>query len=287
MKSLTTFVLLVCLLGAAVSASCPTFYTGSNQRGDSFELCTSADVPNKFDNNVLSFTVPRGFQVTLHSDKGFAGEFWGAYNPGSYNVPRSFEGKLSSVAVFGSYDSNPKCPVFYSDYGLTGSSFQQCKSGNVPSNFNDVISSFVVPKGFSVTLYSDYNKGGQTKGPYVDNPWNVPASFNDQTSYIEITNYADNSSDGLDDLDCPTFYTNKDQNGRSFELCSSGDVPNRFDNSVSSFAIPPGYTVTLYPGSNFGGDYWGPYTEGYYNSPDGLNDRLSSAKIQKNRRNRD
>ena len=279
-----SLVLLACLL-ASVFAQCPTFYADYNQQGSSFQLCSSNNVPASFNDQVSSFVIPAGYQIRLHGDAGFSGEFWGLYDKGSYNVPTSFNDKLSSVSVFRTQNFEPRCPTFYADLDLQGDSFQLCSSSNnLPSQWNDRISSFVIPEGFSVQLYADNNKGGDLRGPYTEGLYNVPSSFNDQASSVVVNDYKDNNSDNDNspDVRCPTFYTDVNQQGSKFQLCSSSNVPDGFNDKVSSFVIPAGYSVQLFPDYNNGGDQWGPYTEGAYDVAREFNDQLSSVFISRN-----
>ena len=69
--------------------------------------------------------------------------------------------------------------------GLTPNS-----SGNV--NFNDEMSSFIIPAGFTVTMWTDSNYTGTQYGPYTG-PFkvaNAGGSFNDSISSIQITGSA-------------------------------------------------------------------------------------------------
>ena len=292
-KTFTTssysLVLLACLL-ASVFSACPTFYSDYNLQGSSFQLCSSDNVPDGFNDRVSSFVIPSGWTAKLHGDYGFSGEFWGPYNPGTYNVPSSFNDKLSSVTVLqgqqGGYQAKPRCPTFYADSDLQGNSFQLCSSSSsLPNGWNDRISSFIIPSGFSVQLYEDNNYGGEARGPYTEGNYNIPSSSNDEISSIVINNYKDNDSndDNSPNVRCPVFYADVNQRGASFQLCSSDNVPNGWNDRVSSFVVPAGYSLLLFPDYNYGGDQWGPYTEGVYNVPQEFNDQLSSVSISRGR----
>ena len=80
-----------------------------------------------------------------------------------------------------------QCPTFYADINLQGNTFGLCSSGNVPGQYNDQVSSFTVPSGYSVTLYQNANYGGQSFGPYRQGIYNVPGQFNDQLSSVRIS----------------------------------------------------------------------------------------------------
>ena len=175
--------------------------------------------------------------------------------------------------------ANSQCITFYADYNLGGDSFRLCSSGDVPANWNDQVSSFVVPGGYSVQLYQDYGYGGQVLGPYSAGTYNVPSSFNDQLSSAKIFKAQTQSQPSKQN--CLTFYEHKNLQGDSFQLCSSGDVPSDWNNEASSFIVPAGFTVYLYQYDNFEGDSLGPYTQGTYNIPNSFDNRLTSVKIIK------
>ena len=80
---------------------------------------------------------------------------------------------------------------------------------------------------------------------------------------------------------CPRFYKDVNHQGRSFQLCSGGNVAAAWNDKVSSFYVPKGYLVTLYEDYNHGGRKLGPYRTGWYNVPGDFNDKLSSVDIRK------
>lgn len=175
---------------------------------------------------------------------------------------------------------NSQCVRFYADYDEGGDSFRLCSSGDVPSNWNDQVSSFVVPSGYTVKLYQDYGYGGQSYGPYSAGSHNVPSDFNDQLSSVRIARDQDQSQP---DQNCPTFYDHRNLVGDSFQMCSSGDVPNQWNNKASSFVVPSGFIVYLYQHDDLDGDSLGPYTEGTYNIPDSFDNRLTSVRVNRSR----
>ena len=253
--------------------SCVTFYTDSDEQGNTFQLCSSGNVPSQYNDQVSSFVVPYGLSVTLYQDYGYGGQAVGPYTQGTYNVPGNFNDQLSSASISKAQPLNPKCVTFYTDSNQQGSPFQLCSSGNVPGQYNDQASSFVVPSGLSVTLYQDGNFGGQSIGPYTQGSYNVPGNFNDQLSSATISQYQPLNPN------CVTFYTDSNQQGSPFQLCSSGNVPSQYNDQVSSFVVPSGLSVTLYQDYGYGGQAVGPYSQGTYNVPGNFNDQLSSVTI--------
>ena len=275
---------------------CPVFFTYSNQQGDSFQMCSNGDVPFQWNDKVSSLYVPTGFTVLLYQDSGFGGFNFGSYNQGSYNVPADYDNQLSSVII--SQNQAPKqlsvCPTFYSDISQQGKSIQFCTSGNIPSELSNQVSSFYVPAGFAVQLFQGSDYGGQSIGSYVGGSYDVPNNFNDQVSSVKISQ--DQSLNITIPLavqakplaqskpaarNCPRFYTGIDQGGDSFKLCSSGDIPRSYNDQISSFYVPPGYYVRLYPKRKYGGRNFGTYTQGSYNVPSNFNNQLSSVLIRR------
>ena len=184
-RSLTLcFLLLIGCLCMTTYSRCPVFYTDANWQGNRFQLCSSGNVPGRYNDQVSSFVVPAGYSVTLYSDGGYGGRAYGPYTRGSYNVPASLNDQLSSVRV--SRVENRNCPTFYTDANLQGNSFQLCSSGNVPAQWNDQVSSIYVPRGYEVRLYADSRHRGRRVGPYRQGSHNVPGNFNDQLSSVVV-----------------------------------------------------------------------------------------------------
>ena len=323
--------------------NCPTFYRNENQQGDSFQMCSSGDVPNQWNDQALSFYVPAGYSVQLYQDSSFSGLNLGSYTQGSYDIP--INGQLSSVIVSPiqtpTQTNIQACPTFYRNQNQQGDSFQICSTGNVPDEWNDQALSFYVPAGYSVQLYQDSGFSGLNLGSYTQGSYNIPTNgqlisvkvSQDQpfvtvtptvVSPVNITAQAKPDSQSSDNVPtngqlssveisqdppfvtinvvspvnatiqaaplaqskpaarkCPTFYTDIDQGGASFKLCSSGDVPSSYDNQVSSFYVPPGYYVRLYPKRKYGGGNFGTYMQGSYNVPSNFNNQLSSVLMMK------
>ena len=264
-----------------VQEDCVIIYSDINQGGSSFQLCSSGDVPVDWNDQVSSFRVFPNYTVTLYPDYAFNGQVIGPYNEGVYNIPINFNDQLSSVKISkGQIQVQPQpqlqpqnqiqaCPTFYSDYNQKGASFQLCLSGNLPTAWNDIVSSFVVPKGYRVQLFPDSGYAGQIIGPYTQGSYNVPANLNDKVSSIRVN------------VTCPTFYSEYKQKGTSFQLCSSGDMPAKWYGKVSSLIVPAGYTVRLYKNSYYRGETDGPYGAGFYDVPSYFNDQVSSAVIRR------
>ena len=267
--------------GYPEAQNCVVFYSDINQEGTSFQLCSSGDVPVEWNDQASSFRIPPNYSVTLYPDYSFGGQAIGPYNEGVYNIPINFNDQLSSVKISQDQtqvqpqpqlqlqNQTQACPIFYSDYSQKGASFQLCLSGNLPTVWNDRVSSFVVPRGYRVQLFPDFSFAGQVVGPYGQGSYNVPASLKDKVNSIRVN------------VTCPTFYSEYKQKGTSIQLCSSGDMPATWNAKVSSFIVPAGYIVRLYKDFRYRGETDGPYGAGFYDVPSGFNDQVSSVVVRR------
>ena len=65
-------------------------------------------------------------------------------------------------------------------------------------------------------------------------------------------------------------------------MCNGGNVPNGYNNKVSSMYVPRGYSVKMYQDYGYGGQSTGWYGPGYYNVPMWFNNQMSSANVRSN-----
>ena len=269
----------------ALNKNCVTFYTDSNQQGNSFQLCSSGDVPSSFNDQVSSFVVPAGYSMQLYQDYGYGGQSLGPYTAGTYNMPSSFNDQLSSIkfSLVQPQPQPPKqsCPTFYERKDLNSDSFQLCASGDVPDQWNNKASSFIVPAGFTVYLYQYAVFKGDSLGPYTQGTYNIPNSFDNRLTSAKIIKAQPQPQPQPADRKCPTFYRDADQQGDSFQLCKSSNVPAEWNDQVSSFYVPRGYNVRLFKDADRKGDCKGLYGQGSYNVPADFNDQLSSVYIRR------
>jgi len=274
-STLTHLLIALCLFTAA-NSQCITFYADYDLGGDSFQLCSSGDVPANWNDQVSSFVVPAGYSVQLYQDYGYGGQALGPYSAGTYNVPSSFNDQLSSARIaYVQSQPSQNCPTFYDHKNLQGDSFQLCSSGDVPDQWNDEATSFIVPAGFTVYLYQYANFEGDSLGPYTQGTYNIPDSFNNRLTSAKIIKAQPV------DRKCPTFYRDANQQGDSFQLCKSGNVPAEWNDQVSSFYVPRGYNVRLFEDGDRKGDCTQLYGQGSYNVPADFNDELSSVYIRR------
>jgi hypothetical protein len=160
---------------------CPVFYSDYGFNGTSFVMCKSGNVSADFNDDVSSIYVPSRWKLTLYQDYNYHGPQLNV-NSGSWNASSSWNDKLSSVKVSGG------CPVFYSDFRLSGTSFVACSGGDVPADFNDDISSILVPSGWKLTLYQDYGYRGASLS-IGSGTWTASNSWNDKLSSFKVTSH--------------------------------------------------------------------------------------------------
>src|SRR5689334_6806268 len=79
---------------------------------------------------------------------------------------------------------------------------------------------------------------------------------------------------------CLKLYDNPNLKGKNFQMCENGDVPNGWNDRVSSISVPKGYGATLYMDYGFGGDHItiGP---GTWKADRTFNNQLSSLVIHR------
>ena len=270
------------------SQTCPTFYRNEDRQGDSFQMCWSGEVPNGWNDQVSSFSIPAGYLVLMYKDSGYNGQSIGPYGQGSSNLPVNFDKQLTSVIV----SQLQNCPTFYTQSNQQGDSFRMCSSGDVPSEWNDRALSLYVPSGYSVQLFKDSgfseNLGSYTQGSYslLSNLQLSSVMVSQNQSPAGTVSPKPVAPFKSTHIKCPTFYRDIDHQGDSFTLCSSGDVPapvngRSWNNQVSSFYVPPGYYVKLYPHPRYGGWNFGRYSQGFYNVPSNYDNQLSSVVVTK------
>ena len=131
---------------------------------------------------VQSLVVPPGYLLDLYSPSRFVYDDIGSYTQGSYNIDGAKIGTFTISKI-----EDPTCATFYTNYNQSGNSFQLCSSGNVPSLWNDKVSSFSVPPGHLLQLHQNINQTGGAKGPYTEGSYNLPRDSIDQLSSITIS----------------------------------------------------------------------------------------------------
>ena len=262
--------LVVGTLFITTNSKCPVIYNDFFQQENSFQLCSSANIPGQFSNQTSSFYVTFGYLVTLYTETNFGGQNVGRYSLGAYNVPNDFFRQISSVRVSKIQDQN--CVAFFTESEYQGDTFQLCSSGDIPSQWNGQVDSVIVPYGYAVKVYSETGYRGKTyNDPYTAGPHNVVGSLNSKVGSFIIF--------PVQNQDCITFYTGYNQQGRTFQMRLSRNVPIQWNNQASSFVVPSGYSVQLFEDNHYEGDVFGPYAEGTYNIQSNFKNELSSVLI--------
>jgi hypothetical protein len=173
--------------------------------------------------------------------------------------------KLSFLILLVGISIAHGCITLYRDYGPSGDSFVMCSSGNVPPEWNDQVSAIVVPSGWRVVAYRDYDYGGDSV-PIGSGTWSAPAEWNDQISSVRIRQ------------GCPVFFQDFELRGASLVVCRSGDVPAAWNDQISSGYLPRGWRMTLYRDYGFGGPSIRAIAGGW-TAPPGWNDQVSSIRV--------
>jgi hypothetical protein len=166
------------LSSLVIYPGCPVFFRDYSLSGPYFVQCQSGNVAGSWNDQVSSIYVPNGFSLTLFRDYGYGGPSTTA-GPGTWSAPSGWNDQLSSIQF------TKACPVFYQDYGLSGPSFVACASGNVDPTWNDRVSSILVPAGWRLTLFRDYNYGGPSTTA-TPGTWSAPSGWNDQLSSFRV-----------------------------------------------------------------------------------------------------
>jgi hypothetical protein len=165
------------------------------------------------------------------------------------------------------------CLTFYLDTETGGDPFVLCNSANIPLEWNDQVSSIVVPSGWRATIYQDNDFSGESLDIFEGTTnWGIDDPWNDKLSSVVI--YAG----------CPVLFQDYDLSGPSFVMCESGDVPVDWKNQVSSIYVPSQWTVTVYQDFDYGFlgnsmDNAVDISVGIWNAPDDQNDMIASVTI--------
>ena len=209
-------------------------------------------VPDGWNDQVSSLYVPNGYTVLLYQDSGFGGVNFASYSQGSYNMPAGYDNQLSSVIISQSQSAvATTATATNTTAAVTATTTAPTTApATAPANTNTTVA-VALPLNANIVAT-------------LVLPVNAPAAQAKPA-----------------DRKCPTFYRDIDQQGDSFVLCSSGNVPSSWDNQVSSFYVPPGYYVKLYPNRKYGGRNFGPIHRAFMMFPVIFNDQLSSVLMIK------
>ncbi|NJL42604.1 MAG: hypothetical protein HC935_02900 [Pseudanabaena sp. SU_2_4] len=178
-------------------------YDDLNYRGDRIIVDKTGyyAFPRYFDNRLSSVVVPKGLEVTLfeHYDRGGRSIVLRA---GRHNLS-DFNDIVSSMVVRNADEvNNPDNePIpgrrevqFYDDMSFRGDRIVVDKTGYFafPRYFDNRLSSVIVPKGYEITLFENYNQRGNS---LVLRPGRHNLSnFNDMASSVVVRRIGEDSS---------------------------------------------------------------------------------------------
>lgn len=138
------------------------------------------------DNDITSYTIPAGYQVTLFKNDNFQGESITLTGISPW-IGNTWNDSASSLIV-----SQVGVASFYKDCNYAGA-FVTLPAGSYTLSQlqargiqNDDISSLKVTGGYRVTLYLNDNFGGRTVVKTADDVCLVDDNFNDSTSSLTI-----------------------------------------------------------------------------------------------------
>ena len=268
----------------SISISCPRFYDDYNQTGASFNMCVTNNIPNEWINRARSLTVPERWNVELFFDDSDQDvSILDTYDGGSYNLPEDFTYRLRHLMVTNLTGWNFSYATFYSDRNGQGKSADIEHSRNIYYDWNNQISSFMVPQGYTLELFQGNDYLGKSIGPYTAGSYNVPSSFKGPINSA-LRQY------GTPILTCPRFSTYTGPYGRAdsgpytgydySDVCSSGSINNPdYSKNYTYLKVPKGFKVQIYSEANYKGRSFGPYTQGTYKVPADINFATGSARV--------
>jgi hypothetical protein len=220
-------------------------------------------MPSYFNDQVSSLIIPSGYEVTLYEGYNQAGRSI-KLGAGRHNVSR-FNDTISSVVIKQVSAENPT-PIpgrrevqLFEDFDYRGDRLVVDRTGYfaIPRYFDNRLSSIVVPKGYEVTLYEHYNRGGRSI--LLRAGRHNLSGFNDTVSSLVVRDVQEASNP--DDGTIPgrrevQFYEDFDYRGDRLVVDRTGyyAVPRYFTRRISSVIVPKGYEVTVYTGYNQSGN---------------------------------
>ena len=160
-----------------------------------------------------------------------------------------------------------ECGYAYTGKDRKGNSYKVCHYGNLPSGFNNQVSSFFVPKGFNMRLFKDSNR----KGEWIDIPagvWNAPAAWDKVISSVLYNNWSG----------CSTFYSGPNQTGKSYLACETGNLVPGYNDKVASVHVPARHFFRFYKDFDQKGDFYD--VRGKWNLRDDFVNKIKSMKLQ-------
>ena len=138
-----------------------------------------------------------------------------------------------------------ECAYLYTEKNQRGSKYELCHHKNLPTAFNNKVSSIFIAKGFNMRLFKDTNKGGQ----WIDIPsglWNAPAEWDKVISSVLYNNWGA----------CATFYSGAGKTGKNFKVCEGGNLVQGYNDQIASVAVPPRHFFRFFKEVDQQGDWY-------------------------------
>jgi Peptidase inhibitor family I36 len=222
-------------------------------------------MPSYFNDRTSSLIVTEGYEVTLYEEYNQAGRSI-KLGAGRHNISR-FNDIVSSVVIKRAEESTPGTPsspsrkevLLYDDLNYRGDRIVVNTTGYYafPRYFDNRLSSLVVPKGYEVTLFEHYDRGG--RATILRAGRHNLADFNDIVSSMVVRNADEVNNPGNEPIPGRRevqFYDDMSFRGDRIVVDKTGyfAFPRYFDNRLSSVIVPKGYEITLFDNYNQGGN---------------------------------
>jgi hypothetical protein len=228
---------------------------------------------------ISSITVPNGYVVTIYTDQAFHGAIRVLTQSCMDLSTIGMNDKISSMSI----RKMPSEPVVSA---YDNSDYQGSASHLLPGEYdfdalvqgvgNDKISSLRIASGYRVTLYENYNFGGNIKVLTQDTANLKSIGFNDETTSLMV--------EPLPLSPIVTIYSDTDYNGKNQEFyLGEYDVDileqGIGNDSLSSLRIQQGYQVTLFTNNQYGGNSF-VYSQDCAYVGGSFHDSVSSLRIE-------
>jgi len=149
------------------------------------------------------------------------------------------------VSQIFAHTTTGECGTAYTAKDRGGSAYQVCHYGNLPTAFNNKVSSIWIPKGFNMRLFKDSGRVGQ----WIDikaGVWNAPPEWDKVISSVLYNNWGE----------CATFYSGASQTGKSFLACETGNLVAGYNDQIASVSLPARHFFRFFKEPNQQGDYY-------------------------------
>ena len=239
------------------------------------KLDIKGDTPNlgNFNGKLSSYRMPDGWKVRFYEGINYTG---GYYTRSGYELSaEKFNDRIRSIRILESHTISSKNPnnkvELFEHENYEGSKLEITKDTPDLRDFNRKLSSFSIPAGWIVRFY----EGTNYTGAFYTRNHNelVTRVFNDRIRSVRILHGNDKSwpDNRLEIFEHSHF------EGRKLEITRDTPDLGDFNGKLSSFAMPDGWVVRFYEGTNYTGRY---YTRIYneYLTTD-FNDRTRSIRI--------